>query len=185
LIRLATAHAKARLSPKVEETDAQEAEVIMRFALFKEVPKRERRKKRKLNTGGASRQDGDSEGEESDEEPATPARMSMPPQGKDKGTPTPEPAPAPVVPHAAATQDPIWGDESQDVTMDVDELPVAGGATEDGKIAPQRFVCRFNSLVWLTFLCIDYNSSAPAWLVSWQRRSRTLRLLNWTRSSSK
>ncbi|KAJ7655238.1 ATP dependent DNA helicase [Mycena polygramma] len=138
LIRLATAHAKARLSPKVEEADAQEAEVIMRFALFKEVPKRERRKKRKLNTGGASREEGDSEGEDSDEEPATPARMSMPPQGK-KGSPTPEPGPAPVPPPAAATQDPIWGDESQDVTMDVDEPPAAARATEEGKIRPQRF----------------------------------------------
>jgi DNA replication licensing factor MCM3 len=131
----------------VEESDAREAEVIMRFALFKEVPKRERRKKRKLNTGGVSRED-DSEGEEeSDEEPATPARMSMPPQAqtKDKGTPTPEPAPAPV-PHAAATQDPIWGDESQDVTMDVDEPPAAGGVAEDGKITPPRFACRLHFL---------------------------------------
>lgn len=145
LIRLATAHAKARISTKVEESDAREAEVIMRFALFKEVPKRERRKKRKLNTGGVSRED-DSEGEEeSDEEPATPARMSMPPQAKDKGTPTPEPAPAPV-PHAAATQDPIWGDESQDVTMDVDEPPAAGGVAEDGKITPPRFACRLHFL---------------------------------------
>lgn len=139
LIRLATAHAKARLSTKVEEADAREAEVIMRFALFKEVPKRERRKKRKLNTGGASREDGETEGEDSDDEPATPARMSMPPQAKDKGTPTPEPEP--VIPHAAATQDPIWGDESQDLTMDVDvPAAAAGEAAEDGKIQPQRFV---------------------------------------------
>ncbi|TFY80190.1 hypothetical protein EWM64_g3829, partial [Hericium alpestre] len=36
LIRLATAHAKARLSPKVEDADAKVAEDIMRFALFRE-----------------------------------------------------------------------------------------------------------------------------------------------------
>ncbi|OBT51629.1 hypothetical protein VE04_08113 [Pseudogymnoascus sp. 24MN13] len=36
LIRLATAHAKARLSPIVEERDALAAEAILRFALFKE-----------------------------------------------------------------------------------------------------------------------------------------------------
>ncbi|KAF8213542.1 ATP dependent DNA helicase [Mycena galopus ATCC 62051] len=160
LIRLATAHAKARLSTKVEEADAREAEVIMRFALFKEVPKRERRKKRKLNTGGASREeDTDGEGEESDEEPATPARMSMPPQAqaKDKGTPTPEPAPAPV-PHAARTQDPIWGEESQDVAMDVDEAPAAGGAAEDGKIAPARlqlFRTRLAGLMATTFQDVE------------------------------
>lgn len=48
LIRLATAHAKARLSHRVEEKDAQAAESIMRFALFKEVIEDERRKRRKL-----------------------------------------------------------------------------------------------------------------------------------------
>jgi DNA replication licensing factor MCM3 len=37
LIRLSTAHAKARLSSRVEERDTQVAESILRFALFKEV----------------------------------------------------------------------------------------------------------------------------------------------------
>ena len=49
LIRLATAHAKARLSHKVEERDAGAAESILRFALFKEVVEDERRKRRKPN----------------------------------------------------------------------------------------------------------------------------------------
>ena len=49
LIRLATAHAKARLSHKVEERDAEAAESILRFALFKEVVEDERRKRRKPN----------------------------------------------------------------------------------------------------------------------------------------
>jgi len=72
LIRLATAHAKARLSPNVDERDALAAEEILRFALFKEVLKPERRKKRKLNNGqpvdgeGSSDEE-DAEGEE--EEP--------------------------------------------------------------------------------------------------------------------
>ncbi|KAL5594179.1 hypothetical protein BROUX41_001224 [Berkeleyomyces rouxiae] len=47
LIRLSTAHAKARLSAQVEEQDALAAEAILRFALFKEVlddvPKKRRR----------------------------------------------------------------------------------------------------------------------------------------------
>ncbi|KAI4249568.1 MAG: hypothetical protein L6R42_008930, partial [Xanthoria sp. 1 TBL-2021] len=47
LIRLATAHAKARLSHRVEERDAQAAEAILRFALFKEVVEDERKKRRK------------------------------------------------------------------------------------------------------------------------------------------
>lgn len=49
LIRLATAHAKARLSNRVEERDAQAAESILRFALFKEVVEDERRKRRKVS----------------------------------------------------------------------------------------------------------------------------------------
>lgn len=47
LIRLASAHAKARLSNRVEEKDAEVAESILRFALFKEVVEDERRKRRK------------------------------------------------------------------------------------------------------------------------------------------
>ncbi|KIJ45741.1 hypothetical protein M422DRAFT_778920 [Sphaerobolus stellatus SS14] len=68
LIRLSTAHAKARLSPKIMQKDAQAAEEILQFALFKKVLKRVRRKKRKLNNGAASGRRADGEEEESDEE---------------------------------------------------------------------------------------------------------------------
>ena len=93
LIRLATAHAKARLSSKVQERDAKAAEVLLRFALFKEVAKRTRRnKKRRLNAGGSARLGGghdsdeeeSEEEEESDEEEEEPKRMSMP-SGKEPG----------------------------------------------------------------------------------------------------
>ncbi|KAF4582931.1 minichromosome maintenance protein 3 [Ophiocordyceps camponoti-floridani] len=47
MIRLATAHAKARLSNSVEEQDATVAESILRFALFKEVVQDKSRKKRR------------------------------------------------------------------------------------------------------------------------------------------
>ena len=47
IIRLATAHAKSRLSNRVEERDAVAAEAILRFALFKEVVEDESRKKRR------------------------------------------------------------------------------------------------------------------------------------------
>lgn len=50
LIRLSTAHAKARLSNRVEERDALIAESILRFAMFKEVIEDERRKRRRLAT---------------------------------------------------------------------------------------------------------------------------------------
>ena len=47
LIRLSTAHAKARLSNRVEHKDAEVAEQILRYALFKEVVEDERRKRRR------------------------------------------------------------------------------------------------------------------------------------------
>ncbi|KAK7041922.1 MCM DNA helicase complex subunit [Paramarasmius palmivorus] len=136
LIRLATAHAKARLSSKVEEGDAVMAEEIMRFALFKEVPKRQRRKKRKLNTGGTSRRGGDQDGEGSDEdsdddgsgdEDNVPDRMpgaGASPANEDASRQ------APVEDH-----DPVWGDASQDVDM---LPPPPAGPADDGTIRPER-----------------------------------------------
>jgi DNA replication licensing factor MCM3 len=98
----------------------------MRFALFREVPKRQRRKKRKLNSGAAVRKgsdesDEDDDDEESDEEqvPAPAERMRTP--GRTSRAPTAQPMP----------QDPIWGDDSQDVSMAVDE-PAPVVASADG-----------------------------------------------------
>ena len=68
LIRLSTAHAKSRLSAKVDERDAMAAEEILRFALFKEVLKPERRKKRKLNTGKSKRSDRSGSDDSDDED---------------------------------------------------------------------------------------------------------------------
>lgn len=118
LIRLSTAHAKARLSPKVTEDDAKEAEAVLRFALFKEVLKRKRvakRKKRRLNAGGATAPGADSEedseeGSSEEEEEQPPARMSMPPQQS-------------MAKKAKAAVDPHWED-SQDVAMDMDDPQV-------------------------------------------------------------
>lgn len=72
LIRLATAHAKARLSHRVEEKDAQAAESIMRFALFKEVVEDERRKRRKLIDDDDD-QSQDEEDEDDDDQAGTSA----------------------------------------------------------------------------------------------------------------
>ncbi|CCM00323.1 uncharacterized protein FIBRA_02353 [Fibroporia radiculosa] len=132
LIRLATAHAKARLSNKVQQQDAMAAEELLRFALFKEVPKRQRRTKRRLNNGKGARKDGEehsdeeSDEEEEDDSPELPARMSMPPQPKGKEKAVPENQPA---------EDPVWGRGSQDIQM---EEPVPAGPTDDGRIRPER-----------------------------------------------
>ncbi|RYO26085.1 DNA replication licensing factor [Alternaria arborescens] len=71
LIRLSTAHAKARLSKRVEQKDAEVAEQILRFALFKEVVEDDRRKRRRtvrdpdaMSTDGESSGDDDEDGDE-------------------------------------------------------------------------------------------------------------------------
>lgn len=50
LIRLSTAHAKARLSSRVEKKDVEVAEELLRFALFKEVSKRRHKKQKTKHT---------------------------------------------------------------------------------------------------------------------------------------
>ncbi|KAH8736647.1 MCM2/3/5 family-domain-containing protein [Ilyonectria robusta] len=70
IIRLATAHAKSRLSSRVEERDAIAAEGILRFALFKEVVEDESRKKRRktqpVDFGSSSEESDDEDGEDGD-----------------------------------------------------------------------------------------------------------------------
>ena len=69
LIRLASAHAKARLSNRVEEKDAEIAEGILRFALFKEVVEDERRKRRKTRRSpDADAMSTDDESDDDDDE---------------------------------------------------------------------------------------------------------------------
>ena len=112
----------------------------MRFALFREVPKRQRRKKRKLNNGGAVRKgsdgsdgdDGDSD--DSDEEPAPVERMTSPVAT----------AAAPVPP----PEDSMLGDESQDVTMTVDDQPstAPSGPTNNSNVRPDRYAAWINRL---------------------------------------
>lgn len=85
LIRLATAHAKARLSHKVEEKDAEAAESILRFALFKEVVEDERKKRRKtshvddMSTDSSSSSD-DDDNEDEDQNEATRPRNGTTPR---------------------------------------------------------------------------------------------------------
>ncbi|KAL8966621.1 MAG: hypothetical protein Q9183_003289, partial [Haloplaca sp. 2 TL-2023] len=68
LIRLATAHAKARLSHRVEERDAEAAEAILRFALFKEVVEDERKKRRKVSRANVSDDEEASSSDDSDDD---------------------------------------------------------------------------------------------------------------------
>ncbi|TLS28702.1 hypothetical protein PpBr36_01275 [Pyricularia pennisetigena] len=78
IIRLATAHARSRLSNRVEERDAAAAESILRFALFKEVVEAESRKKRRKtqNVEYASSSEDDSSDEDDDGDLRSTARAS-------------------------------------------------------------------------------------------------------------
>lgn len=142
---MATAHAKARLSPKVESTDASAAEAIMRYALFKDVPNRQRRKKRKLNNGGAVRRgddDSGEEGEEDEEEEATedeeePKRMTEMPLKDDLVKS------AASGPGSPRNQGAVDREGSQTVhrttqDLDMDDVTLAG-TNEAGAIRPERW----------------------------------------------
>ncbi|KAF9766499.1 hypothetical protein IL306_001123 [Fusarium sp. DS 682] len=68
IIRLATAHAKSRLSSRVEERDAVAAEGILRFALFKEVVEESRKKRRKTQTVDFASSSDESSSDDEDED---------------------------------------------------------------------------------------------------------------------
>jgi DNA replication licensing factor MCM3 len=77
LIRLASAHAKARLSSRVEEKDAKVAEGVLRFALFKEVVEDERRKKKRARREeDAMSTDDDSDNSDDDDDDVATAGAS-------------------------------------------------------------------------------------------------------------
>lgn len=68
IIRLATAHAKSRLSNCVEERDAAAAESILRFALFKEVVEESRKKRRRTATVDFASDTEESSGDDDDDD---------------------------------------------------------------------------------------------------------------------
>ncbi|KAF2818439.1 DNA replication licensing factor MCM3 [Ophiobolus disseminans] len=92
LIRLSTAHAKARLSKRVEQKDAEIAEQILRFALFKEIVEDDRRKRRRTaRDADAMSTDGESSGddhENGDEAEATQSRRTGGPSTRSQQTGT-------------------------------------------------------------------------------------------------
>jgi DNA replication licensing factor MCM3 len=100
LIRLSTAHAKSRLSKRVEQKDAEVAEQILRFALFKEVVEDDRRKRRRtardpdaMSTDEGESDDDDEDGDEQ-ETTATPRTGGPSTRSQRTTTATRTPAPA-------------------------------------------------------------------------------------------
>jgi DNA replication licensing factor MCM3 len=100
LIRLSTAHAKARLSKRVEQRDAEIAEQILRFALFKEVVQDDRRKRRRterdpdaMSTDNESSDDDneDGDGQETTQSSRAGGRATRSQQTGSTRTPAPAP----------------------------------------------------------------------------------------------
>ena len=132
----------------------------MRYALFKEVVKRQRRKKHKASQGGAGTH-GDEDGEEGSdeeedgplsEEEGPPERMAVPalPTAKAKAIDRATPG---------ISQDPIWGvQQDQDVRMDVDPAASTVGGDPAG-INPDRYVVYIHTRNGGTFLTSDRPAS--------------------------
>ncbi|KAJ1732062.1 MCM DNA helicase complex subunit, partial [Coemansia biformis] len=109
LIRLATAHAKLRLSPTVDAQDSEVAKGLLRFALFKERPaaapkptRSAHRKQKRVRTGG----DSESEDDDGDESPNS---------GAADGD---EPGPAQTAADSGADQSMEVDDDDDDVAPD-------------------------------------------------------------------
>jgi DNA replication licensing factor MCM3 len=85
IIRLSTAHAKSRLSNRVEERDAIAAEAILRFALFKEVVEDEKRSKRRKTRPLEDESSGD-ESSDSDSDSPPPASRATGSSTRTPGT---------------------------------------------------------------------------------------------------
>lgn len=73
LIRLATAHAKVRLSKTIDVKDAKVAEELLRFALFKEVARKSRSKRQKTQLESES----ESELDENSDDEIPPVHTTM------------------------------------------------------------------------------------------------------------
>ncbi|KAF9203470.1 MCM DNA helicase complex subunit [Haplosporangium sp. Z 27] len=82
LIRIATAHAKVRLSSIVNDQDAEAAIDILKFALFKEAPKKKSRSKR----ARLDRPFGESDSEDSDGDEDTVQQSQSRTSGRDSRT---------------------------------------------------------------------------------------------------
>ena len=111
LIRLSTAHAKSRLSKRVEQKDADVAEQILRFALFKEVVEDDRRKRRKTarDPDAMSTDEGESDDDEDgDEQETTTMPRTGGPSTRSQRTTTATRTPAPADEDNAEDDDELY-----------------------------------------------------------------------------
>ncbi|KAL4741865.1 MCM2/3/5 family-domain-containing protein [Aspergillus similis] len=118
LIRLSTAHAKARLSSRVEERDAKVAESILRFAMFKEIVEDERRKRRKVTTFDDDSESSDSDSDEDGDNDQTPTNTSVTPRSTQRNLRTR----AAVAARSSTNEDVEMDADGDNVSVDEDGL---------------------------------------------------------------
>jgi DNA replication licensing factor MCM3 len=151
LIRLSTAHAKARLSTKIEERDAMIAEGILRFALFKEVQKKSSNKRRKLNTGKADDSSSEESGEEEESDELSEEETQPTQRTRASGRPSAAKAPATRRSKASSTHvsstaaDSSYAQTSQ--TQDTEMMDLDESQEGSVRVAPERYVYPMSWLI--------------------------------------
>ncbi|KAM9904160.1 hypothetical protein OXX79_002922 [Metschnikowia pulcherrima] len=96
LIRLATAHAKVRLSKTVDVKDAKVAEDLLRYSLFKEVAKKSKPKRRRVTVYGDAEEEEEEEESESEAELEAELEMQLAPDSPPHIRETAESSPSPA-----------------------------------------------------------------------------------------
>jgi DNA replication licensing factor MCM3 len=124
------------------------AEEILRFALFKEVLRAERRKRRKLNNGltqdgEGSDEDGEGEEEEGEEEPVTEGERQRAREKARRLEKEDRPAPAPRARRDTTAPAPTPAAAAEEMAED-DDMDGADAVLDDTDITSERYVFFFS-----------------------------------------
>uniref|UniRef100_A0A2K5LPR3 DNA replication licensing factor MCM3 n=1 Tax=Cercocebus atys TaxID=9531 RepID=A0A2K5LPR3_CERAT len=154
LIRLATAHAKARMSKTVDLQDAEEAVELVQYAYFKKVLEKE--KKRKKRSEDESETEDEEEKSQEDQEQKRKRRKTRQPDAKDGESYDPydfsdteEEMPQVHTPKTADSQE---TKESQKVELSESRSPPTWASQPKGWDYRHKPLCLFDVILFFFFL---------------------------------